>query len=412
MSGQRRRSRIRRALAVALTVAVTVTLAACSPTFDRRFDQDLFELWTEPAFYKQPKPLPAGKPGDLIRVEPVFGAPDGAVAWRVLFHSTDVHGDPVVNSGLVVAPDSPAPAGGRTIVSWGHPTTGAAQRCAPSAGLDPFDLIEGLTDLLHRGYVVTYTDYTGMGTAGPNSYLVGDTEGKNVLDAARAARAITKSGASDRLVLWGHSQGGQAALFAAQLAPTYAPELKLKAVAVAAPATNLAQLMNADIGDISGVTISSYAFTAYESVYGPTTPGATLDSILTPAAVAALPAMAKLCLIGQNNELHSIGKPLIGSFLTGDPATQEPWATLLDENTPGSTKLTAPLFVAQGDDDQLVRPSSTADFVAHERSIGSTVVYQTIEKTGHGLVALRAMPELLKWLPSVGAGATAAPPAG
>lgn len=44
--------------------------------------------------------------------------------------------------------------------------------------------------LLDRGYVVTYTDYAGTGVAGTDSYLIGATQGNNVLDAVRAARDI------------------------------------------------------------------------------------------------------------------------------------------------------------------------------------------------------------------------------
>ncbi|MFF1572383.1 alpha/beta fold hydrolase [Leifsonia sp. NPDC058292] len=398
--------RLRMALVAALIAAVALMLSGCSPTQIVRGEDDVAEQWTVPAFYKQPRPLPPGGQGELIRSQRVLGAPDGSTAWRVLFHSTDTFGHPVVNSGLVIAPTSPAPEGGRTVVSWGHPTTGSAQRCAPSSGIDPFDLVKGLTDLLKHGYVVTYTDYTGMGTAGPNSYLVGGTEGRNVLDAARAARQLLGRDASDRLVLWGHSQGGQAALFAAQLARAYAPELDLRAVAVAAPAVDLGALLQADIGDVSGVTISSYAFTAFAEVYGPSTPGAELDSILTPAAVAALPSMAELCLIAQNKQLHAIGQPLIGDFLSRDPETTEPWKSLLAQNTPGAVAVPVPLFVAQGETDSLVRPADTAAFVAHERSLGVDVTFERIPDTGHGLVAVRALDALFDWLPTVGADAS------
>ncbi|WP_290470902.1 lipase family protein, partial [Leifsonia sp. 71-9] len=251
---------IRRATGALAVLAVAGLLAACTPVQAQRLEDDAASAPGIARFYDQPDPLPAGGPGAVIRSAPTLGAPAGAVATRILFHSTDLNGRPVVNSGLLVAPDSPAPTGGRTIVSWGHPTTGVAEGCAPSRSFDPYDSVEGLTDFLNRGYAVVYTDYTGMGTAGPDSYLVGDTEGRNVLDAARAARAVLGRDGSDRIVLWGHSQGGQAVLFAARLARSYAPELDVRAAAVAAPATDLASLLRDDIGDVSGVTIGSYAF--------------------------------------------------------------------------------------------------------------------------------------------------------
>jgi hypothetical protein len=360
----------------------------------------------EGPFYAVPDPVPAGRPGEVLRSEPLPDAPAGAVAWRVLYHSTDVHGSDVVVSGTVIAPAAPAPPGGRPVVSWGHPTTGSAPRCAPSSGVDPFWLIEGLPDLLHAGYVVAATDYPGMGAPGPDSYLIGPSEGRSTLDAARAARALP-AGANDQLLLWGHSQGGHAALFAAQEAATYAPDLRLLAVATAAPATDLVALLDADIGDVSGVTIGAYAFAAYADVYRDV-PGATLDRILTPAGATATPAMAQLCLIGQNGELHRAATPLIGHYLGGDPGAVEPWATLLRQNTPGPGRLPVPLLVAQGDADTLVEPAITWRFADQQCAAGTPVTRVPVAGADHGDIAVKAVPTLLTWFDAVRADTLAA----
>lgn len=388
--------------AVAVVVAAVAVLAGCSSSQPVRIEEDLGARPYVGDFYTVPSPLPSGAPGTLIATEQAPGQPDGAAAWRILFRSTDLTGKPVVNSGLLVVPDTPAPAGGRTIVSWGHPTTGSAEKCAPSRFFDPYVFVEGLADLLDRGYAVVYTDYTGMGVPGPGSYLVGDTEGRNVLDAARAARTVLGPEASDRVVLWGHSQGGQAVLFAAQLAASYAPDLDVRAVAVAAPAIDLASLMRADIGDVSGVSIASYAFAAYAAVYDQP-----LQSILTPAAVDALPTMNTFCLLTQNSALHKVAKPLIGAFLSADPETTEPWSGLLAANTPGASRIAVPLFVAQGLSDKLVRPSATDTFVAREKAEGTAVTYDRIPGATHGTVADKAIPRVLEWLDANGGGAAA-----
>ena len=94
--------------------------------------------------------------------------------------------------------------------------------------------IPGLQSFLQDGYVVA-TDYPGLGTQGPAPYLVGSSEARAVLDSVRAARQLPGANAGSHFIVWGHSQGGQAALFAGQLARSYAPELKLQGVAVAAP---------------------------------------------------------------------------------------------------------------------------------------------------------------------------------
>src|SRR5271170_2262080 len=79
--------------------------------------------------------------------------------------------------------------------------------------------------MLDRGYVVAATDYPGLGTPEVHPYLVGESEAHAVLDSVRAARAIPEAAAGARFAAWGHSQGGQAALFTGIEASRYAPEL-------------------------------------------------------------------------------------------------------------------------------------------------------------------------------------------
>ena len=396
-------SRRRRVLALLIPVVV---LAASACTVDRRVAEDLIESHTEGTFYTLPSPLPTGGPGTLIRSERLLGAPDGAIAWRVLYLSTDLNGAPMGVSGVIVSPVGPGPAGGRVVVSWAHPTTGSSGRCAPSVGVDPFLLMEGLHELLAAGYVVAATDYPGMGANGPPSYLIGTSEGNSVLDAARAARLIPDTHASDRLVVWGHSQGGQAALFAAQDATTYAPELHLIGAAVAAPATELGVLLDDHQDDVSGVTIGSYAFDAFERVYGADDPKVQLSTILTPAAIAALPKMTPLCLLGQMKEIHALADPLIGKFLASDPNTTEPWKSLLAENTPGAKPIGVPMFVAQGEADELVKPTATAQYVQGRCAAGEHVDFRTYPGINHGEVADRALFQFIPWINDVVDGRT------
>ena len=397
---------LNRRIAAAVVAMMCFVAVSCSGSTDRRAVEGEIESHTEGTFYQAPSPLPGGQPGELIRSEEIAGAPDGAHEWRVLYHSRDVTGADVAVSGIVVAPDGDAEPGSRPVVAWGHPTTGAAQSCAPSLGPDPTDTVEGLRDLLRAGYVVAASDYPGMGAPGPSSYLIGTSEGNSVLDAARAAAQITDTRAGNRLLLWGHSQGGQAALFAAQDAATYAPELHLAAVAVAAPAAELGDLLTADIGDDAGVSLGAYAFQAYATVYGPTTPGLDLAQILTPAGVEATPAMAELCLFGQHDKLHSIAGPLVGGYLAASPATVAPWSTLLTENTPGATPIGVPMLVAQGDADTLVKPTTTAQYVQHLCSTGEHVDSRTYPGISHALIALRAMPAVLSTFSDALAGRT------
>ncbi|WJL94255.1 alpha/beta fold hydrolase [Microbacterium sp. ET2] len=353
-------------------------------------------------FYSAVPQDAVGPPGSLIKTEALLGAPFAARGWRIMYRTTDLNGNAQIATGVLVVPLTPPPPGGRTVVSWGHPTTGAAHDCAPSYGFDPYIGIEGLRFLLDRGYAVVATDYIGMGVAGPDSYLVGESAGHAVLDAVRAAQAVASAALGDDVVLWGHSQGGQAALFAAESAATYAPELDLRAVAVAAPAADLLGLMEAHLDDISGVTIGSYAFTAYAEVYGDSVPGAELDDILTPDALDIVPRMNELCLLTNIPELHGLGQPLVdGNFTTADPTKTSPWRELLAQNSAGSRTFDAPLFVAQGSDDELVVPADTLRFAQREAQEGIDVTYQEISFATHGTVAYLALPGMLQWLDRV-----------
>jgi pimeloyl-ACP methyl ester carboxylesterase len=393
------RTRSRRVIGVLLAAVIGLgvlgSLAGCD--LIRRAVVGTEEEAAEGPFYTPPTPMPSGNPGDIVRSEPIESAPEGVSAYRVIYHSEDLNGQDVLVSGVVAVPDGTPPEGGRTVVAWAHPTTGAAARCAPSVGVDPFSLIEGFGQFIDRGYAVVATDYAGMGMPGVDSYLIGGTEGRNVLDSVRAAQQLD-IGASDRVALWGHSQGGQAVLFAAQLADSYAPELDVETVAVAAPAVNLGELLKSDIEDISGVTIGSYAFSAFSTVYAGE-PGVDLTTILAPGAIQILPQMNALCLIGQNKELHAIGEPYIGGgFLIADPTVVEPWAGLLQQNTPGDVKLDMPLFVAQGTADKLVEPAHTEAFAAAQQALGTEVTSVLIPDATHGTVALEALIELLPWM--------------
>ncbi len=152
--------------------------------------------------------------------------------------------------------------------------------------------------------------------------------------------------------------------------------------------------MSAHLDDISGVTIGSYAFTAFSETY----PDAPLESILTPAALKTVPQMNELCLLSNIDELHAIGQPLVGDFTIADPTTTAPWSDLLAENSAGATAFDAPLFLAQGLKDELVVPKDTAAFAEHEAGLGIRVTYQEIPFATHGTVALLAIPGLMQWL--------------
>ncbi len=123
----------------------------------------------------------AGTPGTLIRHANLPGASLDATAYRILYRSTGLHGEPIAVSGVLIVLPGPAPNDGRTVIAWGHPTSGVVPRCAPSRAVFVFQTIQGLREMIRRGHVVVATDYPGLGTPGPHPYLVGVSEGRAVM---------------------------------------------------------------------------------------------------------------------------------------------------------------------------------------------------------------------------------------
>src|SRR5690606_18410186 len=152
---------------------------------------------------------------------------------------------------------------------WAHGTTGWAPGCAPSVLDEPFEsgALFILDQVVERGWSLVMTDYVGLGTSSPHPYLIGQGEGRSVLDALRAARELPAVALAEDTVIWGHSQGGHAALWAGSLAPTYAPELTIAGVAALAPASNLPALVEV-IGTITGGSLfAAYVVQAYTDNY-------------------------------------------------------------------------------------------------------------------------------------------------
>jgi len=337
------------------------------------------------------------KPGDLIRSEPLASPLPGAAAWKILYVSTGLDGEPIDVSGVVMASTLPAPVGGRPVVAWAHPTTGVARNCAPSILKGVFDTIPHLPALMALDDVVVATDYPGLGTAGPHPYLVGESEGRAVLDSVRAARQIPKAGAGSRFAAWGHSQGGHAALFAGQLAKGYAPELTLVGIAAIAPATELEQLLKDDLDERAGKVIVSYCLWSWSRVYR--TP---LEQWVAPGVIPAIHRLAADCVETEGEAYRALFEtlPIPSSYLSPEVYTSAPWRRLFSENRPGGAPAGAPLYVAQGTDDMIVRSSVTADFVAGLCRAGETVRYEPFPGVGHMRAGRISASSAIQWMQS------------
>jgi acetyl esterase/lipase len=347
------------------------------------------------AFYQTTPADLVGPPGSVIREEVTNDDRKGATDYRVLYRSVGLHGEPIAVSGTIIVPVGPAPAGGRPIVAWAHPTSGIEPQCGPSLATFRFEQIMGLRDMIARGYIVTATDYPGLGAGGPHPYLVGVSEGRAVLDSVRAAQNLTNERGVD-VAFWGHSQGGQAVLYAGLLAGSYAPDLHVVGVAAAAPATELGKLMQDDETSPGGKNLLAMTLWSWSRVYG-----APLDTIVDPAAMPEINRLASLCLESPIDirPRKQVGEALQQRFLSvSDPTQVEPWRSLLAENTVGTLPPSLPVFLAQGDADTTIEPAVTRDYMGKLCAAGSRVTFMSLPGVGHGTAAMKSALAAIAWI--------------
>jgi pimeloyl-ACP methyl ester carboxylesterase len=347
------------------------------------------------AFYRAPPSQAEGAAGTLVRQEVIDGAPLGATTYRVLYRSTGLDNKPILVSGVVIVPPGDPPPGGRPIVAWAHPTSGVVPRCAPSLAIFLFEQIQGLRSFVRDGYVVAATDYPGLGTAGPHPYLVGTSEARAVIDSVRVAGTLPGAGGGKKFMVWGHSQGGHAALFTGIIAKSYAPELDLLGVAAAAPATDLVTLMNDDIDTVGGKNITAMTLWSWQRVFD-----ANMDKVVDRRAIPAIDQLAQECIEGPFDIRlrQKTEQPLEQYFLTTKhPSDVEPWHTLLANNSPGTLPSEIPVFLAQGTDDVIIQPKVTQDYTAKLCGAGSKVRILSMLNIGHGRAAQASTQAMLDW---------------
>lgn len=356
-------------------------------------------------FYAIPAHLPKGPAGTLIREQEIPDFYAGTTAYRILYKSTGLDGRATAVSGLVIFPEGRAPRGGRKIIAFAHASVGLESRCAPSLQREGHpQTIAGLGEFIADGYVVVATDYQGLGTAGPHPYLVGRVEAENVLDSVRAAHRLRQAHAGREFALWGISQGGQAALFAGQIAPTYAPRLHLVGVAAGAPIVDLVGFFNANLSTPDGKVLLAMALRSWEQVY----PDAGMEQVVTTDELSDVQALAGYCLYGSQFASEVPASLALGvTFIGAPPWGTEPWRSILAQNTLGDTPISVPVLLIQGQADTVLPPAQTTALAERLCAQGEQVdlrLYPTVEDQEAGIVAA---PDVVAWIAARFAGRTA-----
>ena len=372
-------------ITILLLIGAVVTYAAIRHT-STTLASDRLQQQLAP-FYVPPPGWQAQPPGTLLRSEPLGGIPAGGVGWRILYVTAAADGTKRVSSGMVFAPGRSGPAAppeGRKVIAWAHPTVGMGVACAPSRTSKVTSDVPGLSSFLAAGWVVAATDYAGLGTAGTEQYLIGAAEGHDVLYSVLAARHIADAHAGTTVGIFGHSQGGHAALFAASMASTV-PELHVVGTVSAAPAAELAPLISHQWNTIYGSLIGSEVLISYPATY----PGLHLSSV-TSSSSDQVATLANKCVLPAALDIV-VSKALGGSpLLSRDPLGLAAWGAALRANTPPVPAV--PTLLVQGTADPIVLPGSNALYIGRACAAASPITGDFIGTLGHMKAGFAAAP--------------------
>jgi alpha-beta hydrolase superfamily lysophospholipase len=346
-------------------------------------------------FYTPPDPLPT-IPGEVIRIEPLDVDVAGGSAFRMLYISQRPDGTPAASGAMVFLPDLPAPPDGRPVVAWAHGTVGMGDACAPSRSTNPLADTDGwLEQMLALGWVVTATDYVGLGTPGPELYLVKEAEVRDVVNSVRAVSNLPEARAGNRYVVWGHSQGGHSSLWSGHLAAELAPELELLGVAAAAPAAELTDIMGAQWNTTIGWGIGPEVLISWPWVDS----RLSADQVATTAGLRTYEQIANDCTYDKQLLLEILALRSAGQeFFRVDPITVKEWADFARAQIPPPLPPDMPVFLAQGTADEVVLAWPNAKLQEQWCAAGSTITALWMGGVGHLAAATTAGPSAVAWI--------------
>ena len=397
---------------VGMPAARAAPLDPTNDVRDPKYNEDEYT-----AFYTPPEPLPPGQPGDLIRTEPsrLVLEPSGqlgaimATGTRIMYRSNDARGNPMAVTGTYFEPFNDWPGRGpRPLIVYGPGTQGQGDQCAPSRQFNQgihfapyldfsFNYEElFVATMVARGFAIVMTDYQGLGTPGLHTYVNRVAEGNAMLDAGRAAMHLPNTSLDPHgpTAFWGYSQGGGAAASAAELAPTYAPDLAIVGTYAGAPPADLKELFPyADGSALVGVV--GYALNSVITTYPEF--GDAIRAKMTPRGADLLQKVQDQCIAETASKfMFRHLQPYFTEDIT-ELVAQEPFKSLFDMQRIGYLKPTTPVLINSNRFDPLV-PWTAANQLGRDWCArGADVEFRTNEQPPflNKMVINHALPMLV-----------------
>ncbi|MEV6072847.1 lipase family protein [Nocardia sp. NPDC052001] len=396
------------ALATAMTASVAVLLGSAAAGTAAAQPQPV----NIDSFYSAPDGFEAADPGSILRSRPVQLAvltvlPVHIRAWQLLYRTTDLFGQPAVAATTVAIPEGANTSHGRPLVSHQFFYDSTSPNCAPSyilqqgGGLPALEGIHSTAEYLElaasisQGYAINIPDYEGL-----HSHLaVAKEPGYMILDSVRAAEAFEPlglDGANTPVALWGYSGGGMGSGWAAEMQPTYAPELNIKGIAMGAPVSDVESLLHVNgsmFASLIGVGIASLR-NAYPKFAEAT------ERYLTPEGRAVMDRTADQCLVRNVLNLMFTDYQRLLTIPIADflalPEVKEVFdSTVLGEHPP-----TAPTMVYQGVYDEAVPWYTNDRLVRRWCDGGTSVYYKRDHLSEHLTLTTLGMADAFNWIKS------------
>ncbi|KAL4922411.1 secretory lipase-domain-containing protein [Aspergillus aurantiobrunneus] len=364
----------------------------------------------EDPFYTPPAGWESAAPGSILRHRtppfPIaaFGLAEVNLdaSHQILYRTTDSFGEPITTVTSVLVPHN---ADYTKVVSYQVAQDAADPNCSPSFAIQQFaDAGEALalvmpqleylfmSSALNKGFVVIIPDHLGPRSA----FLANSLSGQAVLDNVRAALAstdFTSISPQATVVLWGYSGGSLASGFAAELQPSYAPELNIAGAALGGTVPKILPVIeSSNKGIFTGLIPAGIQGLANEY---PEAQQLIREGI-RPNKWAEFNKTQHLCLTG--NIIEYLGDDVY-SYVNDPDLFTTPLATqLMDENAMGQRTPEIPLLIYKAVNDQISPINDTDDLYDTYCGNGASVEYVRDLLSEHALLTITGAPDAFMWL--------------
>ena len=361
----------------------------------------------EDPFHEPPAGFEALPPGTVLRAREIEIALFGIVlqrvsAWQLLYRSSDLNLRPDAAVTTVLLPACADPREPRPVLAYQcaidavvdrHFPSYALRRGARSPGCVPqFELLV-IANALRRGWAVSIADHEGRG----GHFGAPREPGYRVLDGIRAATSFEPLllHPDAPVAVWGYSGGGMASSWAVEMAPSYAPELRIVGAVLGAPVGDPGQtLLKLNGTWLAG--LPTMVIAAIRHVYPAldrlldihvTPPGVRrLDEITTVGTIAAIKRF-------RYDDLDDyIDVPL--ADLLASPEV----ALVIDDLRLGMRAPTCPLLVLHPVHDQFIDVADVDGQVHRYLDAGVHVQYLRDRLSEHITLMPLSAPTALNWL--------------